>query len=95
MGLREFSEEKKLQKYIDTLKEKFDLDLTKFHDKTPEGKNQLEDYKDIVNFDLDELVKGIEVEFEHTKCPYMALSITLDHLDEHKNYYSKLAKARL
>lgn len=40
----------------------------------------------------DELEMGIKVEAEHTICPKMARRITLDHLAEFPDYYSRLKK---
>ena len=42
-----------------------------------------------------ELVKGIEVELEHTSDLRIAKEIALDHLFEDPRYYTKLAKANL
>jgi hypothetical protein len=42
------------------------------------------------NVDPDELKRGIEVEFEHTKCPATAQRIALDHLAEIPDYYRRL-----
>jgi hypothetical protein len=40
--------------------------------------------------DQDEFKKGLEVEMEHTRNKKIAKEITLDHLAEDKNYYTKL-----
>lgn len=45
--------------------------------------------------DAKQLKIGIKVEQEHTTSKRMACRIALDHLAEHKRYYSKLKKARL
>ena len=42
-----------------------------------------------------QLKLGIKTEKEHTTSPRMACRIALDHLAEHKRYYSRLKKARL
>ena len=44
---------------------------------------------------VDELVKGIKIEFEHTKSRDVAREIALDHLSETPDYYSMLATLRL
>lgn len=41
----------------------------------------------------DQLVRGIEVEMEHTKDAAMAEKIARDHLAEDPDYYTKLGKA--
>ncbi len=42
--------------------------------------------------DANELAMGIKVEFEHTTCRKMAFRISLDHLAEIPDYYTRLAK---
>lgn len=37
-----------------------------------------------------ELLKGVEVEMEHTDCPKIARRIAMDHLWERPDYYSRL-----
>ncbi len=44
----------------------------------------------IDDIDHDQLMKGMRVEMEHTKCPLMARRIALDHLSEIHDYYDKL-----
>ena len=39
---------------------------------------------------IDQLKKGIKVEFEHTKNPDVALEIAMDHVFEDLKYYDKL-----
>jgi hypothetical protein len=46
-----------------------------------EGKSPLE-------FDPDQILKGMKVELEHTDDPMIALEITLDHLTEDPEYYT-------
>jgi hypothetical protein len=45
--------------------------------------------------DPEELRRGIEVELEHTDDPRVAKQIALDHLAEHRDYYTKLATLNL
>jgi hypothetical protein len=40
-----------------------------------------------------ELAKGIAHEMEHTSDPRIATEIALDHLAEHRNYYTELERA--
>jgi len=42
------------------------------------------------DFDQKELSRGKKVELEHTKNPDIAKEITMDHLEEHKDYYTGL-----
>ncbi len=48
-------------------------------------------YLEEAGIDKAELMKGIEVEKEHTNDPRIALKIALDHLAEDPKYYTKLA----
>jgi len=50
---------------------------------------------DINSIDKDELLKGVEVEKEHTTNMKIATKIALDHLAENPKYYSILLKAGL
>ena len=43
-------------------------------------------------YNADELKMGINVEKEHTDCPYLAKQIAKDHLAELPDYYTRLAK---
>lgn len=50
----------------------------------------LGDEKIPTDFNPDEVLKGIEVEMEHTNNPKIALDIALDHLTEIPDYYTRL-----
>jgi len=50
----------------------------------------LADDADVMEFDPQQIVKGIEVEMEHTKDPKVALEIAMDHLKELPDYYTRL-----
>ena len=43
-----------------------------------------------MEFDNKEILKGIEVEMEHTNDPKIAVEIAMDHLKENPNYYTEL-----
>ena len=45
-----------------------------------------------LQYDEDELKKGVEVEMEHTTNREIATTIAKQHLAEDPKYYSKLAK---
>lgn len=42
-----------------------------------------------------QLAAGIKVEQEHTRSRRLACEIALDHLAEHRDYYTRLKRARL
>jgi hypothetical protein len=48
--------------------------------------------KKIKDFDYNQLMKGIKVEYEHTNCQIMARRIAMDHLSELPDYYDRLEK---
>jgi hypothetical protein len=50
----------------------------------------LADKKEPGDFDDGQIVKGIEVEMEHTNDPKKAREIAMDHLTEDAHYYDKL-----
>ena len=50
------------------------------------------DEGDMMQYDPQEILKGIEVEMEHTKDPKIALEIAMDHLEELPDYYTRLKR---
>jgi len=52
----------------------------------------LGDDGDMMQYDPQEVLKGVEVEMEHTKDPKIALEIAMDHLEELSDYYTRLEK---
>lgn len=42
------------------------------------------------DFDIDQLIKGVKIELEHTKDLKIALKISMDHLQEFPKYYDYL-----
>jgi hypothetical protein len=55
-------------------------------------KGGLADNENSSKFDQHQLVKGMNVEFEHTNDVKTAMEIAMDHLSEDPDYYKKLAK---
>ena len=52
----------------------------------------LADGKEPMQYDNQQIIKGMEVEMEHTDDPKIALEIAMDHLEEIPNYYDHLDK---
>jgi hypothetical protein len=52
----------------------------------------LGDEKSPLEFDPDQVLKGLSVEMEHSDNPMIALEIALDHLTEIPDYYDRLEK---
>ena len=48
-----------------------------------------------IEYDPEELAKGIKVEMEHTKYKAIAKIIASQHLQEDPEYYTKLLRAKL
>ncbi len=46
--------------------------------------------KVMTDFDINQILKGLKVEREHTNCIIMARRIALDHLAECDDYYDRL-----
>jgi len=70
-------------------------DLNKLSDKELKTVIKLlgkHDFADLSTIDKEELEKGIKVEFEHTGNKLIARLISLDHLFELGDYYSRLEK---
>lgn len=61
----------------------------KFNQKIPGG---LADKKEPSDFPKDALLKGIDIELEHTNDIQIATEIAMDHLLEDPMYYDKLKK---
>jgi len=53
------------------------------------------DKKNLRDFDLDEAIMGLKVEREHAKDLGLRAEITADHLEEKKDYYTRLRRAGL
>lgn len=68
------------------------LDVSDVDDDGDKLEGGLGDESDVEDFDPDQIIKGIEVEMEHTKDPQVALEITMDHLRELPDYYTRLEK---
>jgi len=44
--------------------------------------------KSPLEFDMDQVIKGLDVEKEHSQNPLIALAVTIDHLSENPDYYT-------
>jgi hypothetical protein len=74
------------------LSKSLDNDSEEDYDEDEEIEGGLADDEDPEKYDLDQLLKGIEVEFEHTDDPEIAMEIAMDHLEEKDDYYDSLSK---
>ena len=78
---------KKFEEYRAAIKKAHGIDIKNFKQKIKGGRA---DAKQITDFDLEQLIMGIKVEQEHTTDKYTALEITIDHLAEYPDYYTRL-----
>jgi hypothetical protein len=77
----------KLEIYRTAIKKDYGIDIKDFKDQLKGGKS---DGKDITRYDLKQILLGIKIEQEHTTNKMIALEITLDHLEEIPDYYTRL-----
>ena len=84
----------KHKEYKDSIYNIYNFDIDTFQRVLFGGKAEKEN-KGILDFDLNQIIKGIKVEFEHTDSVNVAIAIVMDHLSEFDNYYDALAKTEL
>ena len=77
----------KYETYRAAIKKDFNIDIKDFKDQLKGGKS---DGKDITKYDLKQILMGIKIEQEHTSNKMIALEITMDHLEEIPDYYTRL-----
>jgi hypothetical protein len=75
--------------YRQVIKEDFQIDIKDFKDGLKGG---AADGKHITEYDLGELLTGIQFEREHTRDSFIALEIAMDHLERISDYYSRLRR---
>ena len=81
------ADQKKFEEYRAAIKKAHGIDIKNFKQRIKGGRA---DAKQITDFDLEQLIMGIKVEKEHATDKYTALEITLDHLAEYPDYYTRL-----
>ncbi|HDP95772.1 MAG TPA: hypothetical protein ENN40_10505 [Candidatus Aminicenantes bacterium] len=81
------AKEGKQETYRKAILEQAKLDINVFKEQLKGGRA---DGKAVTDFPLEQLIKGIETEMEHTKDPMLALEIAMDHLEELDDYYTRL-----
>jgi len=77
----------KFENYRTAIKRDYGIDIKEFKDQLKGGKA---DGKDITKYDLKQILMGIKIEQEHTTNKMIALEITMDHLEEIPDYYTRL-----
>jgi len=77
----------KFESYRTAIKKDYGIDIKEFKEQLKGGKA---DGKDITKYNLQQILMGIKIEQEHTSNKMMALEITMDHLEEIPDYYTRL-----
>ncbi|MBP1750296.1 MAG: hypothetical protein H6Q52_2835 [Deltaproteobacteria bacterium] len=77
----------KFQEYRSAIQNAHGIDIRDFTDSMKGGRA---DGKQITRYDLQQLIMGVTVEKEHTTDKLRALEISMDHLEEFPDYYTRL-----
>lgn len=83
------SVELKFEEYRKAIKDAYQVDINNFKDKIPGGHA---DGKPVINYDLKQLLTGINFERDHTKDNMLALELAMDHLENTPDYYTRLVR---
>lgn len=78
---------KKFEEYRTAVRRAHGIDIKDFKDSMKGGRA---DGRQITKYDLQQLIMGITVEQEHTTDKLRALEISMDHLEEFPDYYTRL-----
>jgi hypothetical protein len=78
---------KKFEEYRTAIRNAHGIDIKYFKDSMKGGRA---DGQQITKYDLQQLIMGITVEQEHTTNKLRALEISMDHLEEFPDYYTRL-----
>jgi hypothetical protein len=79
----------KFQAYREAIRHAFQIDIKDFKEKLRGG---MADGKPITKYDLAELLEGIKWEREHADDSFIALEITMDHLEKIPDYNTRLCE---
>ena len=83
------SVERKFEEYRRAIRDDYQIDIKNYKDKMPGGHA---DGKAVINYDLKQLLLGINFERDHTKDNMLALELAMDHLERIPDYYTRLEK---
>jgi len=76
-------------RYRQAIQKEYGIDIRNFKEALHGGRA---DGQKITKYDLQQLLMGIKVELEHTSNKMRALEISMDHLEEFPDYYTRLEK---
>ena len=83
------SVELKFEEYRAAIKDAYQIDIKNYKDKMPGGHA---DGKAVINYDLKQILLGINFERDHTKDNMLALELAMDHLERIADYYTRLER---
>lgn len=83
------SVELKFEEYRTAIRDAYQIDIKNYKDKMPGGHA---DGKAVINYDLKQLLLGINFERDHTKDNMLALELAMDHLERIADYYTRLER---
>ena len=83
------SVELKFEEYRKAIRDAYQIDIKNYKDKMPGGHA---DGKAVINYDLKQLLLGINFERDHTKDNMLALELAMDHLERIADYYTRLER---
>ena len=83
------SVELKFEEYRTAIRQAYEVDIKNYKDKMPGGHA---DGKAVINYDLKQLLLGINFERDHTKDNLLALELAMDHLERVPDYYTRLER---
>ncbi len=81
------SDQEKFSAYRTTISKKYEIDIKNFKEQIKGGRSS---GQRVIKYPLDQLLMGIAVEQEHTRDKMKALEISMDHLEEFPDYYTRL-----
>ena len=79
----------KFEDYRAAIKYNFQVDVMDFKEKLPGGSAA---GKPVTDYDLGQLLKGMNWEQEHTGDRLLALELAMDHLESIPDYYTRLER---
>jgi hypothetical protein len=83
------SVELKFEEYRRAIRDAYQVDIKNYKDKMPGGHA---DGKAVINYELKQLLLGINFERDHTKDNLLALELAMDHLERIPDYYTRLER---
>ena len=83
------SVELKFEEYRKAIRDAYQIDIKNYKDRMPGGRA---DGKTVIQYDLKQLLMGIDFERAHTKDDMLALELAMDHLERIEDYYTRVLK---